>query len=202
VRVLYGSARSRASRSLLALEALGLDYEHRPVRQWESAADMQTVATLNPNRRVPILDDEGLVVWESMAINLYLGDRYGGPLWPADAKGRARLYQWTLWSQTEMDVPARQVARTRGDAAAKAKAEAERLRALKVLDEGLAGRDFLTGPAFTLADLNVAASLSEPWERGLIEGDLDPKDHGLDRLAAWLARCLGQPAWEKVRRLA
>ncbi len=199
---LYGSARSRASRSLLALEELGLRYEHIPLRAWENAADAAVLAAINPNARVPVLADGDLILWESMAINFYLGDRYGGPLWPVSPAERGRLYQWSVWAQTEIDVVARHRARFGDDAARKEAARAERLAALARLDAALAGAPYLLGEAFTLADLNVAATLSEPWENGRVDGDLDPADHGLAALAGWLARCTGRASWDRVRSLA
>ncbi len=198
---LYGAAPSRASRSLLALEELNLAYEHVPLRPWADPADAPRLAALNPNARVPVLVDDGLVIWESMAINLYLGDRYGGPLWPDDPVQRARLYQWTLWSQTAIDVMARHRARFSDHPETKARAEAERLAALAILDAELAVRPFLLGETFTLADLNVASTLNEPWENGRIDGDLDPADHGLVALADWLARCTARNSWTRVRAL-
>jgi glutathione S-transferase len=199
---LYGAAASRASRSLLALEELGLRYEHVPLRPWSDAADRERLARINPNLRVPVLDDDGLVLWESIAINFYLAERYGGPpLWPREPQDRARVYQWSVWGQTEIDVRARHLARHGADAEARRRAESERLAALAILDAALAGRPYLVGDAFTLADLNLAATLSEPWENRLVDGELDPADHGLGALAAWLARCTGRPSWERVRAL-
>lgn len=201
--VLYGTARSRASRSLLALEELGLVYEHRPLHPGRKEAEYQRIAALNPNARIPVLDDDGLFVWESMAINLYLADRYGagGPLWPADPRRRAHLYQWTLWAQTEVDVPARHAARLGPDPELSAGAKAERLLVLRRLDAALQGSAYLLGPDFTLADLNLAATLSEPGESGRIEGDLEPADHNLPALADWLARCTARPSWQRVAAL-
>jgi glutathione S-transferase len=199
---LYGSAASRASRSLLALEELSLRYEHVPLKPWANASDGETLARLNPNARVPVLDDDGLIVWESMAINLYLADRYGrAPLWPTDPRDRARVYQWSIWSQTEVDVRARHLARFSKDAEKKGRAELQRLAALTILDRALVGRTCLVGDAFTLADLNVAATLSEPWENGLVDGELRPADHGLAALDAWLARCIDRPSWQRIRGL-
>ena len=199
---LHGAAASRASRSLLALEELGLPYRQVPLNPWSDAADTETLARINPNARVPVLEDDGLILWESMAINLYLADRYGdAPFWPQHPRDRALVYQWTLWSQTEIDVRARHMARFRGAAAQKQGAEAERLAALAILDRPLAGRPYLLGDVYTLADLNLAATLSEPWENGLVDGELDPSDHGLSALADWLARCTGRPSWERVRSL-
>ena len=197
---LYGAASSRASRSLLALEELGISYRHVPLQPWAAPADGERLARINPNVRVPVLDDDGLVLWESMAINLYLGDRYGkAPLWPADPRDRAVLYQWSVWGQTEIDVRARHLARHGGDAEQKRRAEAERLAALAILDRALAGRRYLVGDVFTLADLNLAATLSEPWENGRVDGEVDPADHGMGALADWLARCTGRPSWERLR---
>jgi glutathione S-transferase len=203
MRTLYGAVTSRASRSLLALEELGLAYRHVPLRPWDDAADRAALARLNPNARVPVLEDDGLILWESMAINFYLADRYGAesPLWPRDPRERALVYQWSVWGQTEIDVRARHLARSGGDTERKRAAEAERLAALAILDRALGGRPYLLGAAFTLADLNLAATLSEPWERKLVDGELDPAAHGLAALGDWLARCTGRASWERLRAL-
>ena len=66
------------------------------------------------------------------------------------------------------------------------------MEALAILDRALTGRDWLLGEAFTLADVNVAATLNEPWEKGLIDGDLDPAEHGMSALGDWLRRCTGR----------
>jgi glutathione S-transferase len=202
MRTLYGTSVSRACRSLVALEELGLEYTHVPLAPRPGSADRETLAKLNPNTHVPVLDDGGLIVWESMAINLYLGDRYGGPLWPASAAERARLYQWSLWSQTEMDRRDWDAARRSKDAERIAAANAERVKTLGVLDRALADRPYLLGDSFTLADLNVAVTLSQPNEEGKIDWQrVDPFEHGLSRLGDWLARCTGRPSWREVLAL-
>jgi glutathione S-transferase len=111
------------------------------------------------------------------------------------------VYQWSLWSQTEIDILARHKARYGDDAARKRQAEAERLGAVTRLNAALAGRRYLVSDAFTLADLNVAATLSEPWKNGLIDGDLDPSDHGLVALADWLSGCTSRASWGRVRNM-
>ncbi|HTO71260.1 MAG TPA: glutathione S-transferase family protein [Myxococcota bacterium] len=202
MRRLYGSSVSRACRSLIALEELGLEYEHVPSLPGIRPGDRELVDGLNPNGRVPILDDAGLVLWESMAINLYLGDRYGGPLWPGAPAERAALYQWTLWGQTEMDRADFVEARRSGDAERIAAARAAKAKALGVLDRALAERPWLLGDAFTLADVNVAATLSQPNENGKVDWDqLDPFALGLTRLGDWLRRCTSRDSWKKVGAL-
>jgi glutathione S-transferase len=201
VIILWGSSGGRSCRCLLALEEMGLGYEHRPLRPWDSEADRARLAGLNPNGRVPVLQDGEVRICESIAINLYLGDRYGGPLWPARPEDRALLYQWSLWTQTEVDVMARHRARHGDDPARKARALAERREKMAILDAALADRPWLLGEAFSLADVNVAACLSEPWENGLIDGDLDPAADGMPALGDWLKRCVARPSWERVRAL-
>src|SRR5271156_6786450 len=99
---LYGTSRSRSARSLWALEELGVNYEHLPL----TTADTKSADHLkrNPNGHVPVLEDDGVVVWESMAINLYLADKYGkNSLWPSDPAGRAEAYKWSVWAMTEVE---------------------------------------------------------------------------------------------------
>ena len=128
---LYGTAKSRASRSLLALEELGLPYTHvalgRELR--DPASDQRKLLnSLNPNGHVPVLDHDGFLIWESMAINLYLAETFPSPLWPRDASSRGRVYQWSFWAQTEMDRKDWELPRRSGDQDAIARRLAERWR--------------------------------------------------------------------------
>ena len=201
---LYGTSKSRASRCLVALEELGLTYRHVPLFQHGLVdADREAVRALNPNAHIPILDDDGLILWESMAINLYLADKHGSKLggasWPSGSRERGLIYQWSLWSQTEMDRPDWHQALRTGDADRIALARDQRLATLSRLDAAVAGRDYLLGEAFTFADLNVAATICQPNEGGRIDGDFDPFANGLPALGAWLQRCTTRDAWLKIR---
>ena len=197
---LHGTSRSRSARSLWALEELGVTYEHLPMPTTEakSAAHLK----LNPNGHVPVLEDDGVVVWESMAINLYLADKYGkNSLWPSDAAGRAEAYKWSFWAMTEVEphlitllvnrvmAPPDQ----RNEKAALAAVEA--LKApLNALEETLKGKEYLLGKNFTIADLNVAAVMS--WIP-MMKLDISSTPN----VQAWLQRCLGREANKKVRGL-
>jgi glutathione S-transferase len=78
---LYGTSKSRSARALWTLEELGLKYEHVPVETTKAKSPEHL--RLNPNGHVPVLEDDGKIFWESMAINLYLAAKYGkAPLWP------------------------------------------------------------------------------------------------------------------------
>ena len=199
----YGGSAGRSSRCLIALDELGIPYRHVPLRPWESAADKEILLGLNPNARVPVLDDGGLVLWESMAINLYLADRYGkAPLWPSDPRERARVYQWSVWGQTESDVMARHRDRFSGVPERVERARANLRARLAILDNALDGRAYLTGDAFTMADVNLATTFIEPWElKEPDAGDVRPGDTTFPNVGAWLVRCAGRPSWDRVGAL-
>src|SRR5205085_12420880 len=77
---IYGVARSRAFarvRTLWMAKELGLDYEHVKVDFATGETRTPVHLALNPNGYVPVIDDNGFVLWESMAINLYLAKKYG-----------------------------------------------------------------------------------------------------------------------------
>ncbi len=193
---LYGITRSRAFRPLWLLHELGLEYEH--IRLDYHGEDLKDPAYLavNPNARVPALVDGSLVLWESMAINLYLAHRYGGDsgLWPDNIEGEALAQQWSFWVMTEVEAALLKVLmHSRVLPAEKRDPDkvSHNLGLLKapfrVLDQALAGRDYLLGDRFTVADLNVASVLT--WAK---PAQVPLADY--PALEAWLGRCLDRPA--------
>lgn len=195
---IHGSARSRAVRTLWMAEELGIPYEHIDVAPRSDASRSPAFLALNPNGRVPTIEDDGFVLWESMAINLYLAKKHG-KLYPAEAQHEALAWQWSFWETDRLD---RQIvtyanhalvlpeAERKADVAAAAWAEIA--PALDVLETALGKAEWLAGPAFSVADLNLAAALY----RGL----------GMDlarwpALKAWLHRCWDRPAARKARAM-
>ena len=196
----YGSSRSRAARSLWALEEVGAKYEHDPMPNTQAKTPEHLKR--NPNGHIPVLEDDGHYIWESMAINLYLAEKYGkNGLWPSDVLGHAAAYQWSLWGMTECEphlltmlmhrvlLPADQ----RDEKAAQKAADAIKAP-LKVLDDSLKGREYLLGNTFTIADLNPASVLS--WA-AMMRLDMS----ATPTAQAWLQKCLGREANVKVRSL-
>ena len=92
---LYGTPASRAMRSIWAAEEVGVDYELIPTSFLEESKTSEYLA-INPNGRIPALVDGDLVLFESMAINLYLAKTYGGKLYPGNPHDEARALQWTI----------------------------------------------------------------------------------------------------------
>jgi glutathione S-transferase len=191
---IYGDGLSRTDRVLWLANELGLDYTHVPVGILHGGTRTPEMLALNPNGHVPVIVDDGLVVFESMAINLYLVRKHGGPLAPSGLPEEAGVLQWTFWVVTEIEPcvarAARNVGALPGDPVDPdlVNEQFARLRApLKVLDDHLADRPHVLGERFTVADLNVAAVLS--WAP-LIGFDLSP--HA--RVASWFGRCMARPA--------
>src|SRR5690348_10674288 len=88
----------RAFKVLFAANHLGIDYEMAFVDLPRQAQKMPGYAALNPNKRMPVLEDDGFVLWESNAILFYLAAKSGDrTLWPADLKGQADVLRWMTW---------------------------------------------------------------------------------------------------------
>jgi glutathione S-transferase len=197
---LYGTSKSRSARSLWAVEELGLNYEHIPtaISQAKSSDHLR----VNPNGHIPAIDDGSSIVWESMAINLYLAEKYSkGSLWPASVEDHGEVYKWSFFGMTEMEPHLLGLLRQRAILPAEKRDEEVAQRAidalkapLAVLDAALQGKDHLLGNSFTIADLNVASVLS--WA---IPAKLDMS--ATPTVQAWLQKCLARDANKRARGL-
>ena len=189
---IYGIAQSRTFRTLwLALE-LGLDYEQIELGFGEDGVRSPSFLAINPNGKVPTIKDGDFVLWESMAINLYLAKKYGRGLYPSDLEGEAKSWQWSFWTVTEIDQPIIAWASNsfvlpaeKRDAAKAADALAQLQRPLGVLDQTLAASPYLLGAGFTVADLNLASAMFRALKMDL---------GALPNVKAWLDRCYARPA--------
>src|ERR1700676_3531540 len=80
---IYGIARTRAYRALWVAMELGLDYEHLPIEIGDAGARLPEFLAINPNGRLPVIVDDGFVLFESLALTLYLAKKYStGRLYP------------------------------------------------------------------------------------------------------------------------
>src|SRR6187401_801637 len=100
---IYGAARSRGIRVLWMAHELGLQYEHIDYLPRSPGTKTPEYRVLNPNGRVPTIDDDGFILSESMAINFYLAKKHGSPLYPKDPKNEALALQWSLWETDRLD---------------------------------------------------------------------------------------------------
>jgi glutathione S-transferase len=195
---IYGIPRSRAIRNVWACEEGGVPYELVRTTWTDGGTKTPAFLKLNPNATVPALDDDGFTMFESLAMNLYIAKNKAKGLYPSDAKGEAKLWQWTLWAATELEPHNGAYAQQtiflppeKRDPAA-AKAAWERLgKPLGVLDQHLAKQSWLLGSAFTLADLNVSSIVLGIY---LNKADFS----GWTNVHAWLKRCYERPAAQKI----
>lgn len=207
---IYGAYRSRATRTLWMVGELGIPYEHIPVLQARRVSDplaadapintrSPAFLAVNPLGTIPAIEDDGLVLRESLAINLYLAKKHGGDLAPKDLAEDALMMQWSLFAATEIEANALRISylaaegKLTEEGGQSEAAAAARLLAkpFGLLESHLAGTDYLVSNRFTAADINVAEVVryASPYEPLMQE---HPKT------AAWLARCQARPAFKQM----
>jgi len=196
---LYGNVRSRAMRCLWMLEEMGKPYQL--IEKTTRTDDLQSAEylRLNPNARIPTLVDGHLVLWESMAINLYLAQKYDGPMHCAEPEVMGLAAQWSFWAVLETEALLLDLLQHRvvlpefaRDASHAERDELLLNKPLSVLNDTLAGRDYLAGNSFTVGDLNVASILV--WGK---MARLNLLNH--PEVARWFDACLARPAYGRVR---
>jgi glutathione S-transferase len=195
---IYGSARSRGVRTLWIAAELGLEYEHLDYAPRSPETRTPAYLALNPNARVPTIDDDGFVLSESMAINMYLAKKHG-KLYPSDPKNEALMWQWSLWETDRLD---RQMTLYANNAsvlpeaqrnAAVAKAAWEEISAaMAVLEIALGKVRWLAGSEFSVADLNVASAMYRALSLDLTQWP---------QVTEWLHRCWDRPAARRARAM-
>lgn len=190
---IYGIARTRAFRVLWVAKELGLAYEHLPIEIRDANPNVADYLKINPNGRLPAIEDDGFVLWESLAITMYLAKKHAlGRLYPEGLEDEARTWQWSLWAVNEVDravniwsLHANRLPPKERNPKALADTLKVMEQPLRVLEGSLADRPYLLGAAFTIADLNVAAVMSRAM----------PMDWAAaPRVGDWLARCHARPA--------
>lgn len=199
-RKLYGISGSRALRSLWAAEEIGVDYEHVSVDFMAESKEHEYLA-VNPNGRIPALADGDTVLFESMAINLYLAKNYGGDLYPDNPADEGRTWQWSVWGISEIEPLQMQLVvqklftpEEKRNPKVSAGATKGLARPLKVLDTHLEKREWLVGGAFSIADLNLSAVM---LLLGMVEFDLSPYPN----VVRWSQACYARPSLARAQKV-
>lgn len=172
------------------LYELGLSCEFVDVAMGQREHKSPAFLAMNPNGKVPVLDDDGFYVWESNAILCYLAAKKPeGGLLLTDPRGMALMHQWLQWQATTLGPVTNEVmfetvyARMRGRETDQQKYAAgmEKVRAaLDVLEKSLAGKEYVCGK-LTLADFSLISSLVPRTQMGF---DLD----AYPSVKAWASR--------------
>jgi glutathione S-transferase len=190
---IYGVARSRAFRNLWAAGELGIKYEHVQTDFSDTGCRAPSFTAINPNAAVPVIDDDGFKLWESLAINLYLAKKHGEKgLYPRSLQDEAKAWQWALWAATSVEGPiglwgshTLMLPPDKRDPKQAADALQKLAGPLKVLDDHLKAHQYLVGDQFTVADLNLAGVMSRATQMDMST---------TPNVRAWLQRCLDRPA--------
>ena len=197
---IYGIPRSRAFRPLWTAHELGIPYTLHPVDMRAGQQKEPAYLAINPNGHVPAIKDGDLVMWESLAIDLYLAKKHGGPLAPKTVEEDGLMTMWSFWAVTEVESHALQILYHR---ALKPEAEREPQKAddaveilrkpTAILEAELKKRGgYLVGDRFTIADLNVASVYSYAKPAPELFSDAPT-------VLAWLDAALGRPAAVEAR---
>lgn len=202
---IHGTYRSRAFRNIWLAKELGIPYEIVPViqayRLAARAPDIPTMNTrspefqrLNPAGQIPVIDDDGVILSESLAINLYLARKHGGPLGGKSLAEEGQMLRWSFWAATEIEAAALAVlihAESGEDTGPAFDAEATLRDKFPVLVQALSASGWLVGGRFTVADLNVAEVVRYAVPASALFDD-NPA------VKAWLAACQARPAFQEL----
>ena len=211
---IYGIVKSRAARVIWLAEELAIPYERVPVDYRGGATRTPEFLAVNPLGHIPAIDDDGLLLSESMAINLYLVRRHPeAEVSPRGLVEEGRCLTWTLFAVNELESAAltvlshgKTLPAERRDPQRLAQARGAVRPPLAALERTLAGaspmaveqgvaQDWLLGARFTVADLNVAAIVE--WIRSACPDVLE----AFPRVNAWLDRCHARPAFAHLREM-
>jgi len=191
----------RAFKVLAVARHLDLDVEVCPVDLLNGAQFRPEFVALNPNKKMPVLEDDGFVLWESNAITQYLASkRPERGLLPSDPRRRADVSRWQFWESAHWDPACATLVFERllkkvlgqGDPAPAqvAKGEADVRELSAILDGALARRRHLCGDELTIADFSVGAWLNYAERAGY------PID-GFREIRRWYAGLMELPAWRE-----
>lgn len=200
----YGRVSGNSARVAFCLAETGAAYTPHllDIKAGENRAPRYLA--VNPMGKIPSLTDGAFSLWESNAINWYLAEKFPqARLLPEGIEGRAETHRWLFFQAAHVTPACIPVFRARnprviavwgqGDEAAAAKASKELARFLPVIEERLAGREWLVD-RFSLADLAYAPHF---WALSGAEFDFSP----YPRVRSWLDLLLSRPSWRAAEKL-
>jgi glutathione S-transferase len=202
MRLYHHPISSNARRVLLTAAHLGIRFDEVQINLM-SDEDRRRLQEINPNSKIPVLEDDGLLLWESAAIMQYLADKAGAEsLYPTELKARADVNRWMFWACQHFS-PAvsvftwenlwkKIVVGADPDPAELARGAADLEQFATVLNNHLASREWMSGGSLTLADFTLAAPLMylDKAKLPLL---------GYEHLLAWFQRVQGLPAWQQTQ---
>jgi glutathione S-transferase len=196
---IWGRANSiNVQKVLWCVDELGVAFERVDAGMSFGVVNEPGYRAMNPNGRVPTIDDAGFTLWESNAIVRYLAAKHGaGALWPESLQQRADSDRWMDWCTGTLAAPMTalfwQLVRTapdKRDAKAIEEASAQCAALFGIVDERLADRPFIAGHHLTMGDIPLGCFLYR-WKA------LPAPHPQLAHLEAYLARLAERPAYAR-----
>jgi glutathione S-transferase len=194
-----GHGETKDLRVQWALEEVGIEYCFHALDQTAGELDSEPYARLSPFHQVPVLDDDGFVVAESVAILLYIAEKTGR-LIPSDVQGRTTVTQWCLAAVSTV-APTLQCLDMveifdKNKTATHVLEETRKLAArwFRHVELRLEDREWIAQAEFTVADIAMASVL-----RTIRKFDLMAP---FPRLKAYYDRCHARPAWQRTLNLS
>lgn len=196
----YYSPMSTATITQLVIEELGVPCERVKLDIQKGETKTAEFLKINPNGKVPVLVHDGTVIWESLAITMYLGETFGveRKLYPEPGRRRGEAMKWLAWTQVTLGdavgrwtrntsnwTPAEQHNAKAGEAAL-----ADMHNCLKILNSAMEGKQFILGD-YTVVDTHMTSFLD--WLR-YMKVDFGAYPH----INAWSQRCTSRPAYAKI----
>jgi glutathione S-transferase len=177
----------------ILLSLLNVPYEKVLIDSSKKENRQPAFLKLNPRGEVPVLEDDGTVIWDSAACLAYVARKYGGEKWlPSTPKEMAEVMQWVALAASEiqfgLQYGRRGVRQGRWTAGNLEQCQATARVALGAMEGRLTNHDWLALDRPTVADIACF-----PYVETAPEGDvsLDP----YPGVRAWLARCKALPGW-------
>ena len=186
---------SNVMKVLWCCDEIGIPFDRLDVGGPFGYEHVENYSALNPNQRVPTIDDDGFILWESNVIVRYLAEKHSrGKLFPSDSETRWEAEKWMDWQQTSirasMLIVFRGLIRTPPEDRNPEAIENGRRAAAEawgILDRHLLGRNFVTGDEFTMGDIPVGSDVYR-WFT------LDIERPPLPNLEEWYGRlCARKP---------
>jgi glutathione S-transferase len=200
-RILWGVSTSRTIRAHWALHELDLNFELRPILPRNGDTQTAEFTALNTRQKIPLLQDDDLIVTESAAIVSYLSDAYGqshNRLIPTDVRGRARCLEWCFFVISELDATSLYVMRRHGDlrhiygeAPLANEAAAEYFqKQMRTVEQALSGTPhYILGDTFTAADILLSTCVTWAIRYGVPVSD---------SVAAYNDRITARPSYARA----
>ena len=182
-----------------AVTELGVAHEHIDAGGPFGGLDTDEFRAMNPNTRVPVVEDDGVVIWESHTIVRYLAAKYGsGSLWAEEAATRSLSDRWMDWTLADLQ-PAfiggvfwnfYRTPETQRNWPAIRQGIARSAILFGLLDKHLAGKSYIAGESLTIGDIATGAQCYRYFE-------LEIDRPMIPNVEAWYERLAARPAYRE-----